>query len=126
VGALILDASVLIGLLDRADVHHQQAVDDVDAADTADRDLITPASAYSEALVAFARSGRLADARDAISGMGIGIAPLTARTAERAAELRARHQRLRLPDAVVLACARELSGELLTYDERLRRPPQEP
>jgi hypothetical protein len=39
--------------------------------------------------------------------------------AERAAELRSRHERLRLPDAMVLACAAELEGELLTYDERL-------
>ena len=123
--ALILDASVLIGLLDRADVHHQRAIDDVEAADTADRDLITPQSAYSEALVAFARAGRLADARNAIGGMGIRIAPLTAVVAERAAELRARHQRLRLPDAIALACARDLAGELLTYDERLRHTAQE-
>jgi predicted nucleic acid-binding protein len=39
--------------------------------------------------------------------------------AELAAKLRARHQRLRLPDAIVLACARELGGELLSYDRRL-------
>ena len=45
--------------------------------------------------------------------------PLTEVMAERAAELRAQHARLRLPDAMVLACAAELEGELLTYDERL-------
>jgi predicted nucleic acid-binding protein len=121
VAALILDASVLIGLLDRADAHHQPAVAAVEAADVADQSLLTPASAYSEALVAFARAGRLSAARDAIAGMGIGVAPLTATMAERAAELRARHRRLRLPDAIVLACARDLGGELLSYDERLRR-----
>ena len=41
--------------------------------------------------------------------------------AERAAEVRASHKNLRLPDAIVLACAEELQGELLTYDDRLRR-----
>jgi predicted nucleic acid-binding protein len=51
--------------------------------------------------------------------MGINVAPLTEVMAERAAELRAQHVRLRLPDAMVLACAAELEGELLTYDERL-------
>jgi predicted nucleic acid-binding protein len=126
VGSVILDATVLIGLLDRADAHHERAVGAVEAADAANQGLIAPASAYSEALVAFARVGRLADARDAIAGMGISVAPLTATVAERAAELRARHRRLRLPDAIVLACARDLGGELLSYNERLTRIAQEP
>jgi len=121
VGTLILDASVLIGLLDDADDHHQRAVNDVEAADEASIDLVAPASAYSEAMVAFARVGRIHDAREAVAAMGIRISPLDARTAERAAELRARHDRLRLPDAIVLATARELGGQLLSYDERLAR-----
>lgn len=120
-GSLILDASVLIGLLDAADAHHQRAVDDVEAADEASTELVAPASAYSEALVAFARVERIGDAREAIAAMGIRVAPLDARTAERAAELRARHYRLRLPDAIVLATAHELGGGLLSYDERLAR-----
>jgi len=119
VGALILDASVLIGLLDTADAHHERAVSDVEAGDQARRELIVPASAYSEALVAFARAGRLADARAAIAAIGIEIAPLTAAMAERAAELRADRKYLRLPDAMVVACAREIGGDLLTYDDRL-------
>lgn len=120
-GALILDASVLIGLLDAADAHHGRAVDDVEAADRSGRTLVAPASAYSEALVAFARAGRLADARRAIAAMGIDIVPMTAPIAERAAELRAALPHLRLPDAIVLATARELGNELLTYDDRLAR-----
>ncbi|MGH2867049.1 MAG: PIN domain-containing protein [Solirubrobacteraceae bacterium] len=36
-------------------------------------------------------------------------------------ELRAAHERLRLPDAIVLATARDLGGDLLTYDDRLAR-----
>jgi predicted nucleic acid-binding protein len=119
VGALILDASVVIALLDTADAHHQQAVGDAEAADLEGHTLIIPASVYSEALVAFARAGRLRDARDALGGMGIEVEPLTASVAERAAELRARHQRLRLPDAIVLACAGALGGKLLSYDRYL-------
>ena len=119
-GALILDASVLIGLLDNADAHHSGAVEDAEAADEAKRSLLTPASAYSEALVAFARAGRVRDARDAVASMGITVAPLTATMAEQAAELRARHQNLRLPDAIVLACTHELGAELLSYDKRLK------
>jgi predicted nucleic acid-binding protein len=119
VGALVLDASVLIGLLDSADAHHSRAVESVERADQSGRQLLAPASAYSEALVAFARAGRTREAREAIAAMGITITPLTAAMAERAAVLRADNGHLRLPDAMVLACADDLAGELLSYDDRL-------
>jgi predicted nucleic acid-binding protein len=119
VEALILDPSILIGLLDSADVHHDRSIDDVEAADREGQQLLLPASAYSETLVAFARARRLDEARQAIAAMGITVVPLTDTIAERAAELRARHDRLRLPDAIVLATAQELGGRLLSYDRRL-------
>ena len=119
--ALILDASVLIGLLDTADRHHNRAVDDVEVADSEGHQLLLPASAYSETLVAFARARRLDEARRAITAMGISIVPLNDRIAEQAAELRASHDRLRLPDAIVLTTARDLGGRLLSYDRRLSR-----
>jgi predicted nucleic acid-binding protein len=120
-GPLTLDASVLIALLDRADADHARAVDAVEAADQNRDELVVPASAYSEALVAFAREDRVRDAREAIAGMGISVAPLDAKTAEQAAGLRARHDRLRLPDAMVLAASHQLGGRLLSYDQRLQR-----
>jgi len=126
VEALILDASVLIGLLDRADAHHARAVDDVERADRAGRAVTVPASAYAEALVAFARVNRAQEAREAVAAMGIAVAPLTASMAERAAAARARHSQLRLPDAMVLACAEELSGKLLSYDGSLDRAARAP
>jgi predicted nucleic acid-binding protein len=119
VAALILDASVLIALLDTADAHHRQAVDEVEAADKTGAELVTPASAYCEALVAFARRDRISDAREAIEAIGISVTALSASIAERAAELRARHGPLRLPDAIVLATARHHGGQLLSYDDRL-------
>jgi predicted nucleic acid-binding protein len=119
VGALILDASVLIGLLDRRDAHHERAVRDAEAADLAARAVLTPASAYSEALVAFGRARELPSAVTAIAAMGVTVVPLTAAIAELAVGLRARHARLLLADAVVLATARELGGELLSYDRVL-------
>jgi predicted nucleic acid-binding protein len=121
VGALILDASVLIGLLDTADSHHDRAVDDVEAADRDGDQLLLPASAYSETLVAFARARRVQEAREAVTAMGITVVSLTDKIAERAAELRARHRQLRLPDAIVLATAQEHGGRLLSYDRRLSR-----
>ncbi len=123
--ALILDASVLIGLLDAGDAHHEQAVEDVDQADSGGTALLAPASAYSEALVAFARANRVADARYAIGAMGITVVPMNQAIAERAAEIRARNERLRLPDAIVLATARELSADLLTYDDGLDKVAQQ-
>lgn len=120
-GALILDASVLIGLLDSEDTHHEVAVEAVERADLQERELTTPASAYSEALVAFARADRLEEARDAVAGMGISVAPMSAAIAERAASVRAHHDAVRLPDAIVLATALELDGELMTYDHRLAK-----
>jgi predicted nucleic acid-binding protein len=119
VEALILDASVLIGLLDTADDHHDRAVDDVEAADREGQQLLLAASAYSETLVAFARARRLDEARQAIAAMGITVVPQTDAIAERAAELRARHNRLRLPDAIVLATAQEMGASLLSYDRKL-------
>ncbi|MGI8521863.1 MAG: type II toxin-antitoxin system VapC family toxin [Nocardioides sp.] len=120
-GPLTLDASVLIALLDRADAHHARAVDAVEAADQNGEELVVPASAYSEALVAFAREDRVRDAREAIVAMGISVAPLDAKAAEQAAGLRARHDRLRLPDAMVLAASQQRGGRLLSYDQRLQR-----
>ncbi len=120
-GALILDASLLIGLLDSLDAHHESAVRAVELADRAKRKLLTPASAYSEALVAFARADRLAEAREAIAAMGITVTPMSGAIAERAAVLRAKPGKLRLPDAIVLATALELDGELLSYDAQLAK-----
>ena len=120
-GALILDASALIAVLDDQDAHHTRAVDQLEAADAAGRALVAPASAYSEALVAFARAKQLELGRSGVAGLGVEVAPLTADLAERAAMLRARHKGLRLPDAMVLACAEELGGEVVSYDRRLRK-----
>lgn len=106
---------------DRPDAHHRQAVDDVEAADLDGERLLVPASAYSEGLVSFARARRNSDAREAIAAMGIAVTPMTSSTAERAASLRATHDRLRLPEAIVLATAREIEARLLTYDDDLAK-----
>ncbi len=62
-----------------------------------------------DALMAFARADRIADAREAIGAMGVTVA-LNAPTAERATILRAAQPSLRLPDAIVLATAQDLAG----------------
>ena len=118
-GTLILDASVVIALLDSGDRHHVRAVEQVAEADEAGQDLAVPASAYAEALVAPARVGRVDDAREVIAMAGIAVTELTAGMAAAAALVRVRHKRLGLADALVLACARDLGAPLLTFDRHL-------
>ena len=108
-------ASVLIGLLDTADAHHTRAVTDTEARDISQRRLVAPATAYSEALVAFAREGGplMHAVQYPVWASTWSRSPRTWPTCGRAS-LAARA--VRLPDAMVLACAAELDGELSTYD----------
>ena len=80
-----------------------------------------PASTYSEALVRPIRRGVGDTVEEFIDRGGIEVIALDRPTARRAAELRARHRSLRLPDALTLATALEHEAELLTFDRKLRR-----
>lgn len=118
-GAVALDASVLIGFLDPGDALHGPCTEAVRL--HAQDELVLPASAYAELLVGPSRAGRRAVARvdAAIGELGIAVVPLDRETAREAARLRSRHAALRLPDALVLAAA-EVSGceVLLAGDAR--------
>lgn len=118
-GAVALDASVAIGFLDPADVHHDRAVSKLRELDQAS--LLMPASVYSETLVWPVSSGLADQVERFVDGLRIQIVSLDRAIARHAAELRAEHSALRLPDALVLATARVREAELLTFDERLRR-----
>ncbi len=116
-GAVALDASVAIGFLDPADAHHERAVL---ALREVDRSVLSmAASAYSETLVRPLAAG-LGDKVEAfVDGLRVEIVPVDRGIARRAAELRAEHAALRLPDALVLATAQLREAQLLTFDERL-------
>lgn len=117
---IVLDASVVIAHLDPADALHQPAIDTL--LEYAEDDLRLPASAYAESLVDPARAGRLDEVRDALATLELQIVPIDSPVAERAASLRARDGRLRLPDALVLACGELLGADaVLTADRRWRR-----
>jgi PIN domain nuclease of toxin-antitoxin system len=117
VAVIVLDASVVIAVLDANDAHHRGAVG---ALTDATRDqLLLPASAYAEVLVGALRAGAAARAiiDDAIEELAIGITPITAEIARRAAFLRAAHRSLLLPDALVLAAGDVLEATaVLTAD----------
>lgn len=120
-GLTILDAGVVIGALDASDQHHTAAVDAIRAAQARGDRLGVPASAYAEALVhPLRRSSRDGDTVDAF----LDSLPATVHATDRsigrlAAQLRADHgNRLRLPDALVLATAISLSADVVVTTDR--------
>jgi predicted nucleic acid-binding protein len=120
VALIVLDASVLIALLDPADALHGAATAALD--EHAAADLKIPASAYSESLVGPARRGQAEAAKQAIASLLVDVVPITDRIAEAAADLRAREARLRLPDALVIATGAALSADrIITGDAAWRR-----
>lgn len=117
----VLDAGVVIGLLDNKDWHHEGARRALTSALKRNDELVLPVSAYSEALVAPYRAG--ADAVSTLdaflAALPARIEPLTSPIARYAAELRARHGSvLRLPDALVLATAKALEAARVVTTDR--------
>jgi predicted nucleic acid-binding protein len=120
VGTVVLDAGVVIGWLDAADAHHRASSLALD--EHAGDDLRVPASAWAEALVRHVRAGSVDRARNAVRDAEISVAAIDEAVAEEAAELRARHASVRLPDALVIAYAETIHAEeLLTTDARWAR-----
>lgn len=116
---VVLDASVVIALLDPGDAQHSPAV--AAYRRHVQDDLRIPVSAYSEALVAPSRKGVLTEARRKVRSLLIAVEPISTAAAERAADLRAQRTALRLPDALVLACAESIRANVvLTGDRRWR------
>lgn len=122
-GVIVLDAGVIIALLERRDVHHQAARIAIAAArDRGDR-LFLSAATYSEILVRPAGQGPLAvsEVDGIIDALPSTIVPIDRAIAASAAHLRAQHGRgLRLPDAMVLATAEVLGADrVVTTDAGL-------
>lgn len=122
-----LDAGVVIGLLDADDPHHEASRGVIeDAVDSNDR-LAMAASALAECLVGPARRGdeAVGVVLALCERLPIQIVPLNQAIAVSAARLRARHRRVRLPDALVLATAHESRADgLVTTDRRWPDPEQ--
>jgi predicted nucleic acid-binding protein len=116
---ILLDASILIALLDPADGLHAPTLQAV-VASAAD-EIAIPASALAETLVAPARAGKLQAARAAIRLLSLRVTPIDEPVAVEAARLRSRHKALRLPDALVIASGEVLRARtILTGDSRWR------
>jgi len=116
----VLDASVLIALLDEKDVGRPVARAAVDEAKR-DHDLLIPATAFSESIVTpyrrSQRDGETAEAALAALGQPVDV---SRDIASRAAQLRATRQ-IKQPYALILATAMQVSAEqILTLDRRWR------
>jgi predicted nucleic acid-binding protein len=116
----VLDASILIALLDEEDVGRPVARAAVDESKR-DHDLLIPVTAFSESIVAphrrSQRDGQRAEAALTALGDLIGV---TRDIASRAAQLRATRQ-IKLPDALILATAMQVAADqILTLDRRWR------
>jgi len=112
----VLDAGVIIAILDSSDAHHTAGREAVTQARSRGEELAIPASAYAEVLVGPCRQGASAAAKvdEFLAALPARVEPATREVAATAAKLRAQHgAKLRLPDALVVATAMELRASLL-------------
>lgn len=118
-GALVLDASVVIAFSEADDALHDAAVGAAAQAWQAGSTRLLPASAYSEILVRPIQRGT-GDRIDAfLAASAIEVVPIDAAIARAAAAARVRCPNLRLPDALVIATALAHDAELVTLDTRM-------
>lgn len=121
-GLTVLDAGVVIAVLDARDAHHAAAARALsDARDRGD-EIVIPVSAYAECLVSPSRSGPAAiDIVDRfLDALPARVEPATRHIGAVAASLRALHgSSLRLPDALVAATAVVMQADrVITTDAR--------
>jgi predicted nucleic acid-binding protein len=116
----VLDASVLIALLDDQDAGRPLARAAVAQAKRV-HDLLIPVTAFSESIVAPYRRSRPAGQRAEAALVALGsIVDVTREIASRAAQLRAA-RKITLPDALILATAMHVAADqILTLDRHLR------
>lgn len=119
-GLTVLDAGIVIAVLDANDTHHAAARVALGARVRARDALVLPASAYAEVLVAPHRVGAaaVAEVETFLDALPATVQPITKQIAQIASSLRAAHgRRLRLPDALVVATAIDLRADrVLTTD----------
>jgi predicted nucleic acid-binding protein len=122
VALTVLDAGVLIAVLDAGDALHAAAVRVLSDVRGRGDDLVIPVSAYAESLVWPSRRGSeaIAVVDRFIDALPARIEPASRSIAAAAAVLRAEHgPSLRLPDALVVATAAVLEADrVITTDTR--------
>ena len=120
-GLTVLDAGVVIGILDAGDAHHVAARRVLRVALERGDQLVLPASALAETLVGPSRVGPRAVevVQRLLDRLPVTVEPIDEEVALEAAATRAAHPSLRLPDALVIATASLLGADrLVTTDRR--------
>ena len=120
-GSVVVDASVVLGLLDPSDAHHANATRALRRARANGDEIILPASALAEVLVGASRLG--ADAirttEAFVDTIVDKVHSIDRSVARSAAAYRSAHKALGLPDAFVLAVGATLNADtVLTADTR--------
>jgi predicted nucleic acid-binding protein len=115
---IVLDASVLIAHLDGRDVHHEKAARLL--IDTGAEALAASTISLAETLVAPARAGRLAEAKEALERLGVAELYMGHGGPSRLAQLRA-DTGCKLPDCCVLLAAQEHEGTVASFDVGLTK-----
>jgi predicted nucleic acid-binding protein len=122
---IVLDASVLIALLDGNDRHHEVAKTALHRELELGSELVLPVTAYAELLVGPCHRGAKAarSVDDALGDLAVRIEPASPQIGKVAAKLRAEHgAKMRLPDAFVVATAAALGADrILTSDAQWPR-----
>lgn len=115
---ILLDANVLIALLDTRDALHRSSFDLLEHHEW---DVFcTSAVTLTEVLVRPAGRGQDQVGRRRLDEVGVKVLALGSGTAATASRLRA-SEAMSLPDATVLATAQQARAALAMFDERLRR-----
>ncbi len=120
-GRVALDADVVIAFLDPADAQHHRAVEILGAHLASGDDVLIAATVYAEVIVRPLQHGTDAKVDEFLAAIGAYVIDVDRTFARQAAQLRARHSALRLPDALSLATALAHDAELLSLDRALRR-----
>jgi predicted nucleic acid-binding protein len=122
VGLTVVDAGVVIAVLDASDVHHAAASLALARARDRGDELVLPVSAYAECLVSPSRRGSRAvvTVDRFLDALPARIEPASRAIGAMAASLRGTHgPTLRLPDALVVATALVLGADhVITTDGR--------
>jgi predicted nucleic acid-binding protein len=120
-GTVAVDSDVIIAFLEPDDPQHNLAVAELQPWLESGNVTLIPASVYAEVLVWPIRAGLQDRVEAFISEGGFRVVPIGRAIARQAAELRAKHFSLRLPDALAMATATSHGAVFLTLDLRLKR-----
>ncbi|HVX21608.1 MAG TPA: PIN domain-containing protein [Acidimicrobiales bacterium] len=115
-GLTVLDAGVVIGLLDATDAHHDDCRAALCSAEGSGERRALPASALAEVLIGPLRRGVGGTVDRFLDALAVSVVPADEPVAREAAALRAAGN-IRLPDALVVATAVAVRADrLLTTD----------